>query len=291
MDALSSRTFATVIYRPQRANCPVRIGTEAPRRIQKCATIAGARYSALMRQWLVALMALMVPSVTAAQTTGLDAPSGLPLPSIGLPLPSIGLSHPATGLPPLASGVPGREPAGAGERRGEHRHRGGTQPVAVFVSPWFLAVPATAVAAPALSSAASTAPPADGRVLVEAQPDSAQIYVDGYYVGTPSDYPDGVQLAAGPHTLEVRAAGHDSQSMSIQVPRGRSISYRAVLTAATPPSSALPRPAATMPTTSGGVVTASTFYLIHGCYMGNVPPSEAPLPPGCDPAKAVAVRP
>ena len=33
-----------------------------------------------------------------------------------------------------------------------------------------------------------------------------------------------------------------------------------------------------------------TFYLIPGCYMGNVPPKEANLPATCDVARAVSVQ-
>lgn len=247
-----------------------------------------------MRQWLVALMALVVPSVAAAQTTSSDIEPGVPLPSIGLPLPSIGLSHRATGLPPLESVVPRREPPAPAEPRGDRRRGGRIQPQPVFVSPWFLAVPVTA--APVASSTApaqrdTAGVPAEGRLIIETQPDAAQIYVDGYYVGTPPDYPDGVPIAAGPHAIEVRAVGYDTQSTSILVARGRSISYRAVLTAVASVPSSLPAPAVGEPPAAGGAVPASTFYLIRGCYMGNVPPSEAALPPGCDPAKAVAVRP
>jgi hypothetical protein len=35
---------------------------------------------------------------------------------------------------------------------------------------------------------------------------------------------------------------------------------------------------------------SSTFYVISGCYLGNRPPSEASLPPGCDIAKAKTIK-
>jgi hypothetical protein len=34
-----------------------------------------------------------------------------------------------------------------------------------------------------------------------------------------------------------------------------------------------------------------TYYIIRGCYLGNVPPKDAGLPPGCDPDRAIAVTP
>jgi hypothetical protein len=33
-----------------------------------------------------------------------------------------------------------------------------------------------------------------------------------------------------------------------------------------------------------------TFYLVPGCYMGNVPPEEANLPATCDLARAVSFQ-
>ena len=35
---------------------------------------------------------------------------------------------------------------------------------------------------------------------------------------------------------------------------------------------------------------SSTFYVISGCYLGNRPPSQASLPPGCDIAKAKTIK-
>jgi hypothetical protein len=35
---------------------------------------------------------------------------------------------------------------------------------------------------------------------------------------------------------------------------------------------------------------SSTFYVISGCYLGNRPPNEASLPPGCDIKKAKTIK-
>jgi hypothetical protein len=35
---------------------------------------------------------------------------------------------------------------------------------------------------------------------------------------------------------------------------------------------------------------SSTFYVISGCYLGNRPPSETSLPPGCDIKKAKTIK-
>ena len=32
------------------------------------------------------------------------------------------------------------------------------------------------------------------------------------------------------------------------------------------------------------------FYVIPGCYMGNVPPEDTGLPEGCDPRRAITIK-
>jgi len=51
------------------------------------------------------------------------------------------------------------------------------------------------------------------------------------------------------------------------------------------------------PTASGAGFAASsinrdssTFYVISGCYLGNRPPNESSLPPGCDIKKAKTIK-
>jgi hypothetical protein len=248
-----------------------------------------------MGRWLVAFIALAVPAAAAGQNTVLGSGTGLPLPSIGLPLPSLGLPHPATGLPQPEPPAPrrGGQPPGDRSTRG-HRGDGGAAPYPLFVYPFLLWPPAMPAApGPAVAAAA----PTTGRVIVDAQPAAtAQLYIDGFYVGMPGDYPEGIELSAGPHALEVRAPGADSISTSIRIPAGRSISYRASLPPAAASSAILPAAAPAGPvgltTVSGDARPApTTFYIIAGCYVGNVAPADAGLPAGCDPAKAIVVRP
>jgi hypothetical protein len=47
------------------------------------------------------------------------------------------------------------------------------------------------------------------------------------------------------------------------------------------------QPVAAAPATRSAPVT---FYLIPGCYMGNVPPKEAHLRPDCDPDRAITFQ-
>lgn len=196
------------------------------------------RYSAGMRIWLAAILIAGLPALARAQdttTTGVTV-GGLPLPSIGLPLPSIGLPHPPMGLPPLkTTPTRGHGDPSAPPPNGRRGPRGeGPQVVPFFVYPFFYVPPTpgvigTSAGAPAKSTNADAVQ--NGRVRLDVEPGaSAQLYVDGYYVGTPDDYREGLELPAGPHAIEVRARGFETMSTSVQVPEGRTITYRASLT-------------------------------------------------------------
>jgi hypothetical protein len=111
-----------------------------------------------------------------------------------------------------------------------------------------------------------------------------QLYVDGYYVGDVDAAGEGFELEAGTHTLEIRADGYETLEVPVQLEGGRTISYRGRLS---PASRARAPEPESVPTTAGAI----TFYVIPGCYMGNVPPEDAGLPSSCDLTKAIAVRP
>lgn len=289
----------------------------------------GRCYSANMRNRLavtaaVGMMATLAmltlsPSGVVAQTSETQTPQGtasLPLPSIGLPLPSIGLPHPAMGLPPVEtrktepSPVP-RERAGNGRTNDGQANVGGTRdggrrgrqgrpvvvyPPLVYVPPTTApAATGTSVGAPKPTVAAES--PAMGRLVVDVTPAAAaQLYVDGYYVGTPADYPEGIEMTAGPHTFEVRVPGAEPVSTSLQIAAGRAITYRAALDAAerkTPAKgAAVPTtpPAAATPV-AADPVSRTPFYLIPGCYLGNIPPNRDNVPAGCDISQVKTIKP
>ena len=188
------------------------------------------------------------------------APRGGPLGRIGLPLPPIG-SQPTEGH--------WNAPA-------QHPHRG-------FFVPWHMMVyyvppPVIAPAPPPEPAPKPIAPPAMGRLVLDVQPASAQIFADGYYVGVPEDFNatrGGGLLEAGPHRIDVSAPGFEPLTIDLRVSAGQPVTYRAVL-------KPLPAPVTVPP---------STFYLIPGCYMGNVPPKDAHLPATCDENRAITWRP
>ena len=204
------------------------------------------------------------------------APRGSLLPRPVLPLPQIGLQLPSHGLRPW----PGRPEHRDCPPRGPYRGAayGGAAyfgwPMMVYYAPEpFAAVPAQPEPPPK-----AVEPPALGRLILDIAPATAQIFVDGYYVGVPEDFSagrGGGLLAAGPHHIDISADRHEPVAVELMISADHPVTYRAAL-------KGFPPPAAVPPT---------TFYLIPGCYMGNIPPKDAHLPPTCDQTRTVTWRP
>jgi PEGA domain len=66
-------------------------------------------------------------------------------------------------------------------------------------------------------------------IVLQVQPSSAQIFVDGEYVGTVDDVQSELTVAAGVHRVEFRAPGFDPIVVDVRVDAGRRITYRAAL--------------------------------------------------------------
>ena len=243
-----------------------------------------------MRLKLSMILMLGLPAVAAAQPVAYVhaigsvpplPPIGLPLPQIGLPLPQIGLPLPPMGLPPVAA--PGR-PSGAIHPVPRTRR---PHPLVVYVIPAFgwplYQTPTTDVRRRPLddSSKAPQSQPSVGHLELDIEPNDAQqqLYVDSDYVGTFKGFSGGVELEAGPHTIEIKAPGYETLNIDVNISPGRSITYRGTLTATGPRSAsgpALPTSPSTAP------VTPTIIYSVPGCYLGNVPPQDAGLPASCD---------
>jgi hypothetical protein len=113
------------------------------------------------------------------------------------------------------------------------------------------------------------------RLLVE--PDTAQVYVDRFYVGTVANLGRLLTLEPGPHRVELRAPGYEIVSVDFYIVPTETITYRATLQPSGSVSTSTP--AASAP------VTPKTFYVIPNCYAGDKPPDPAALPPACDIAR------
>lgn len=198
-----------------------------------------------------------LPQFSVPPLTGRAA---VPLPQIGLPLPPIGLRPPKVEGRPTRSRRPGRF---------------ALWPYMVVVVPGY---------APGVNPAAvsQTAPPivaTKGSLVLGVQPAAAQVFVDGYYVGAAEEFGGGrggAFLEAGPHAIELIACGYEPVSFDVKIAPNESVVYRRELKSIETQAPAAP-PAAKTPT---------TIYMIPGCYVGNIPPKDAGLPPTCDPARA-----
>ena len=221
---------------------------------------------------ILVLAVLTLPFAAAAQTPGayvipsVPAPRD-PLPRFtiaprGAPLGAIGLSLPPIGLP-------------SQDRVTERHHRFLGRPFYPWPTMVFYLPPSVEAAAPPAVPAAKPAepPPMPGRVVLDIVPQTAEVFADGYYVGTSADFSlerGGGVLDAGTHRLDVTATGHEPIGVDLRVASGQLVTYRATLKALPPPAPIPP----------------STFYLIPGCYMGNIPPEDAHLPDTCDKNRA-----
>ena len=240
-----------------------------------------------MRSLLVALLVALTPSVALTQEARVPAPSiGLPLPPIGLPLPELGL--------PVEAARP--TPATPAERpRGQRPHR--QQPAIVLFGapyafgyePWQLS-PTPGIIAPSVSGDSAPAPlDHTGQLRLDVSPGDAQIFVDGEYVGNLLDYHGAITLDAGTHSLELRAPKHEPVTFDVRIRAGETINYRGALTPQRNASTT--QPDTTTAPGDKSPATPAMFYLIPGCYLGNVPPDQVKLPPGCDLSRMTTYQP
>jgi hypothetical protein len=184
------------------------------------------------------------------------------LPKIGLPLPPVGLQ-------------PRRDPDN--HQRHQRRTRYAPSPG------WVVVIPQYVIAAPVQSPP----PPPDpveqmtpqGSLILQVKPDDTEVFVDGYYVGAAVDLRgDGAFLEAGPHRVDLSASGYEAATFDVNIVPNRSILLRRDLKQI--------QTAPAQPTAR----TPITFYLIPGCYAGNVPPIAAGLPPTCDITRAIVIQ-
>jgi PEGA domain-containing protein len=241
-----------------------------------------------MRLKLAAIVMLGLPAMAAAQTVAPVTGGVAPLPPIGLPLPRIGLPLPPIGLPAAAAPQPrGVNLPVQGMRK---HHRSGPFLLPAFGWPYlYESAPAASAGGSRDGAPARPEPqPLGGRLRLDVQPPGGQqLYIDGYYVGTPEDFGGEVELEAGPHSVEIQAPGYETLQVYVNIAPGRSIAYRGTLKAtdATPaPDTAVPRSTPVAP------ATPMTGYVIPGCYIGNVPPQDAGLPASCDPSRVITIK-
>jgi PEGA domain-containing protein len=114
-----------------------------------------------------------------------------------------------------------------------------------------------------------------GSLSLDVEPDTAQVYVDGFYIWTVDDFKrTGVTLPTGPHRIELRASGYEALTIDVNIVAGQPTRYHGAL-----PVERKPAANAVPPRARGAMLT---MFVIPGCYAGDRPPRESALPQGCD---------
>ena len=71
-----------------------------------------------------------------------------------------------------------------------------------------------------------------GGIRLQMNPKQAEVFADGYYVGTVDDF-DGISqrlaLDSGTHKLEIRADGYEPFVLDVNILREQTIKYKGVL--------------------------------------------------------------
>jgi hypothetical protein len=119
---------------------------------------------------------------------------------------------PAPQTPPAAGRPPVRDPA-PGATRGRP-------------------VPPDPDAAPGPLPEYDVQPPAFGGVRLRVEPRNAQVFVDGYFVGTVDDFDsgNGLPLESGPQDIEIRAEGYEPLQLQIRILPDETTTYEGDLT-------------------------------------------------------------
>ena len=131
--------------------------------------------------------------------------------------------------------------------------------------------------------------PSLARLILDVHPPTAQVFADGYYIGLPEDFrfeDGGAVLEPGPHRIDILERDYQPVSFDVNLARGQSASFRHMLRPIVQPQAAHDAAVQAPP----AVKQPATFYLIPGCYMGNVPPKEANLPATCEVARALSFQ-
>jgi hypothetical protein len=116
--------------------------------------------------------------------------------------------------------------------------------------------------------------PAFGWLRLAVSPTNAQVFVDGFYVGSVDDVnaKHDLQLDAGPHRIKLVAPQHQTLTVDVQISPNETVTYRGALEPMPPTPPPAPRAAG----------PPAPMYMIPNCYLGNVPPRANRLPAGCD---------
>jgi hypothetical protein len=85
-----------------------------------------------------------------------------------------------------------------------------------------------AALAPAVAPAQQPAVAGDGSVAISSDPDGAEVYLDGKFVG---NAPETLKLPAGSHTIQLKSAGRADWQRTIEILKDSQLNLKAQLVA------------------------------------------------------------
>jgi len=120
-----------------------------------------------------------------------------------------------------------------------------------------------------------------GYLRIDVEPDTARVYIDGFYAGAVADFRRGGRpLDAGPHRIEIRADGFDTLNVDVRITANDTLAYRGTLVKADQRADA-----------RAPVAPPKVFYVIPGCYAGDIRPRAEQLRAGCEIARLREIPP
>jgi hypothetical protein len=125
-----------------------------------------------------------------------------------------------------------------------------------------------------------------GFIHFQMQPGTAEVHIDGLYMGTVDDFRrliPGRAIEAGEHRVDLRAPGYQAVSLDVLVSPNETVTYRTDLQAS---AAGTERPRSIVATAE-----PKTFYVIPGCYAGDRPPVASQLRRGCSTSKLRKIPP
>lgn len=122
--------------------------------------------------------------------------------------------------------------------------------------------------------------PQAGYLRLLVQPETAQVFIDGFYMGTVLDVRRLVTLEPGPYRIELSAAGYETVTFDVRIVPNETITYRTNL-----------QPNAPEAPVAAAAPLPKTFYVIPNCYAGDKPPDRAALPRNCNVASLRTIPP
>ena len=140
---------------------------------------------------------------------------------------------------------------------------------------------------------------AHGLLRLDVEPATAQVYVDGFFVGSADDLRSALSVTAGPHRLELKADGFETAAFDLHIrPNGTLRLTHTLVGAGSEVRNVRVMPDGTevrlKPDATADVrpkPDATTLYVIPRCYAGDRRPDLSDLPAGCRIGDLRVIRP